>query len=340
MTQKNLLTLVLIAGALVASALFLERSPQSGTETGGVWLSELEANLNAIDAVVVSKAGPEVLATLNRTDAGWVVAERDNYPANLGQLRTTLSDLAEAVVVERKTANPELLGRLGLNDLDAETASGFGVKLAGGEFTADVILGNTSNDQRYVRSAGDPQSWLVNRELEIPDEVSGWLDNEIVDVATDEVASVTIRHPGGPTIVASKADASAANFDVADVPAERELLYDGIANASAGVLDKLTLDDVAAATEGAAEGAVTTVFDLRSGAQITVTSFELDDASWIQMSATGAEEGDNDASWATELNDKWNGWRYAIPSYKFEQLTRTWDDLLKDDNEETVGPNP
>lgn len=339
MTQKNLLTLVLIVGVLMASALFLERSPQGGADAGGPWLGDLEANLSAIDTVTVSKAGPEVLATLKKTDSGWVVAERDNYPANLGQLRSVLSEMAEATILERKTANPELIGRLGLDDLDADTASGFGLKVSGGEFTADVILGNATNDQRYVRSAGDPQSWLVDKEIEVPDEVAGWLDNEIVDVSADDVASVTIQHPGGPTIVASKVDASAANFDVADVPADRELLYDGIANASAGVLDNLTLDDVAA-TGDASQDAVTTVFDLRSGAQITVESFELDDASWIRLSATGAEQGDNDESWATSLNEQWSGWRYEIPSYKFDQLTRTWDDLLKNEDDEAMGPNP
>lgn len=340
MTQKNLLTLVLIVGVLMASALFLERSPEGGGDAGGPWLANLKSNLNAIDTVTVSKPGPDILATLNKTDSGWVVAERDNYPANLGRLRATLNDLADAAILERKTANPELFDRLGLDDLDADTASGVGVRLAGGEYSADVILGNTANEQRYVRSAGDPQSWLVDKEIDIPDEVSGWLDNEIVDVASDEVASVTIRHPGGPTIVAAKDDATAANFEVADVPADGELLYDGIANASAGVLDNLTLNDVAAATTDANEDAVTTVFELRSGAQITVTSFEQDDASWIRLAATGAEEGENDAAWATALNGKWNGWRYEIPSYKFDQLTRTWDDLLKDEDEEAVGPNP
>jgi hypothetical protein len=56
--------------------------------------------------------------TLARTDAGWGVEERSGYPADFSQLETLLEALANARLLEQKTAKPEFFERLGLVDIE------------------------------------------------------------------------------------------------------------------------------------------------------------------------------------------------------------------------------
>ena len=57
--------------------------------------------------MTITGAGAQPVATLLRSDAIWSVVERDGYPADVEKVRHTLIGLAEARIVEAKTANPE-----------------------------------------------------------------------------------------------------------------------------------------------------------------------------------------------------------------------------------------
>ena len=51
--------------------------------------------------------------------------------------------------------------------------------------------------------------------------------------------------------------------------------------------------------------------------------------------ATAAEESVAPATLAAEINARLEGWQFRLPTYKANQLTRRWDDILKpaDDGE-------
>ena len=67
---------------------------------------------NNVSRIVVRTAGDKTVATLERLENNWVVAERSNYPADVALIRKSLIALAEARVLEEKTSNPELYQRL------------------------------------------------------------------------------------------------------------------------------------------------------------------------------------------------------------------------------------
>ncbi len=98
------------------------------------------------------------------------------------------------------------------------------------------------------------------------------------------------------------------------------------------MLQNLTLEDVERDTDDAGEKTITELVTF-DGLHLTVTGSERDDTTWISIAAreADAQQGDQAAA-ATEartLNERLSGWRYRIPSYKFEQLTRRMDDLLQ-----------
>ena len=174
---------------------------------------------------------------------------------------------------------------------------------------------------------------MINRDPEIGETAADWLDTNVIDVASGRVREITVTHPDGETVRATKTSADEENFAVADIPEGRSLLYDSVANVIAGVLQNLTLEDVERATDA---GDALTVTELVTfdGLRLTVTGLERDDSAWISIAAAAdseSQEADRQeaATQAQMLNERLSGWRYRIPSYKFEQLTRRMDDLLQ-----------
>jgi hypothetical protein len=248
-----------------------------------------------------------------------------------------LLTLAEARILERKTANPELHERLGVEDIDDPEAAGLRVTLTGPGGPVGVVIGDEAGEyRRYARRNGEAQAYLIDRDPEVSAEAADWLDTALVDIAGDRVREVTVTHPDGEALRAFKAAADQANFTVEAVPENRLLLYDGVANVMGNVLQNLLLEDVRARRED--EGEYTyTEFRTFDGLVLTARSIEVGDEAWVSFSAETDTEtaGEDDPSEidvtaeARELNDRLGGWSYRIPSYKLEQLTRRMADLLQ-----------
>ena len=327
-------------------------------------LPSLRESINDVSGVAIKGAGDETVATLSITSDGWVVKERSNYPANTAKLRTLLLQLADARLIEKKTAKPELYDRLGVQDLSDENAKGAGLQLTGG-IEADLIIGDSAGtDTRYVRRAGDQQSWLIDQDAEVPGDIGDWLEPDIVDLSSGRVHAVTVSHPSGDRVRIVKNSPEEPNFSVLDIPQGRSLSYDSVANVIGGVLDGLTLDDVGVAEPPGAD-AVETKFETFDGVVITVVSEKIGEQGWVSLSAehdqdlaarfapaasddsaaeaapgppqggateTEAASGEGEAE-AERINTRVKNWRFQIPSYKFDQLTRNWSDLLQSEDE-------
>jgi hypothetical protein len=390
MSRRGLVILIValvVLGALVAIS--QRKSSPAPTAVGTALVPGLQESLNEVERVGIVKAGGETVATLEKRDNAWVVSNKSGYPADVAKLRQSLRALAEAKIREVKTSNPEFYDRLGVVDpVDAKaTGVAVAVTVPGKEF-ATVILGNTEGaKQRYARRANEPQSYLIDRDPEVPKNASQWLDARILDVRGDRVQQVTIRHADGETVTVSKASADAANFDVAAVPKGRELLYPGVANVIGSSLRELNLEDVERADGIAGERPVHVEFKTFDGLVVRATGTQRGDEKWLTFEAgvdpeqaakfappppaqqTAAQASDGQATPAAEgaganapdatppaanapaatstpgapasttqpdpaaeaqrINERVSGWRYKIPSFQYDQMTRRMADLLK-----------
>ena len=337
MNSRNLIWLAGGLVVLVVLAVIGQRqttSPSDVAQADDELLPGLMDVLDEVASIEVVGAGGAAIATLDRAEDGWTVRERDGYSADLTKVRHALLSLAEARILEAKTANPELHDRLGVEDVVADDAGGLAVTLLGPNEPTAIIVGDEAGDyRRYVRRADENQSYMINRDPEIGETAADWLDTNIIDLASARVREITVTHPDGEIVRATKASAEDANFTVENIPEGRSLLYDSVANVIAGVLQNLTLEDVEQDTD---DGAGRTVTELVTfdGLRLTVTGLERDDAAWISITAAAEPDSQqaDQAAAATEaqsLNERLSGWRYRIPSYKFEQLTRRMDDLLQ-----------
>jgi hypothetical protein len=334
--NKNTLRLLLFVVVVLVAALWLIESggdsdlPEAGTPL----LPDLRAVANDIDAVTVQRAGQPPL-TIQRSAGGWIVPDRGDYPANVDALRALLLAMAEAAVVEAKTANPALHDRLGVGAPSTEDSTAVLVSARTGDNEFAVVFGNVAQGSyRYARIADQDQSWLIDQNPDLPAGVADWLDKDIVDIDSSQVRSVTVSHPDGETISISKSAEADTNFDVADIPEGRQLTYSTVANGIAGALNDLDLDDVRPAT-GSADGAVLATFETFNDLRVVARTATDDDGHWLTLGVEGLA-GETEELLA--LRQRIDGWEFRIADYKANLLTRRWEDILEPLPDETADP--
>lgn len=280
MNTRSLKVLAVLVLVLFVAVFALNRPANDDGERNELLFPDLKDRLDEVSEVTIADAGGAV--TITRTEEGWVVPDKGGYEANTGALRELLLAIAEARTIEQKTSNSELYERLGVEDPMGEGSNGVLVESAGlGTDDFALILGDpVQGEYRYVRLADAKESWLIDRNPEIPADAGGWLAADIVDIPSSSVRSVTITHPDGEAIRIRKADPEAANFEVDGIPEDRELSYPSVANGVAAALASLTLEDVRAsataggvdATAAAATTTTRTVFTTFDGLRIAVES--------------------------------------------------------------------
>ncbi|MFQ5983692.1 MAG: DUF4340 domain-containing protein [Woeseiaceae bacterium] len=331
MTTRQVKTLAIVLVVLIASLVAINVSENQGDTSGsGLLFPELKAHINDVEQMSINKAGESL--TVNNTSGKWVLAERDDYPADTGKLRQLLLALADATMLEEKTSNPEMYARLGVEDI-SEVSKGTEIRISGPDLDTALIIGNLAQRKyRYARIPGQDRSWLINQNPSLPRDVGGWLLPEIIDIETSRIRSVTITHTDGESIHIEKEDEEASDFAASDIPEGRELRYPSIVNGIAGVVSKLNLEDVAAASEAEPDGSLaTTVFTTFDGLEVAIESSVRDEDTWISVSANQA---DTESDQAAGINRRLGGWEYQIQSYKADQLRRRWDDILKEEEKE------
>lgn len=345
MNRRGFLALVALLAVLagVAALVFVADRPPPPAD--GPFLPGFRASLNDVTKLVVTGPGNRVIATLERGAERWTVSDHEGYPADTGRIRRTLLALADARLVEQKTATPDLYPRLGVQDIAAPDAGGIQLAITGGQLPVTVLIGNAqagATGFTYVRRAGEAESWLVSGQFDVGKAAGDWLDRALTDIPADRIASVTIEHPGVEVLRISRApEAEAAagpddppkapgvvEFRVADVPAGRELSYPGVANGVAGTLADLRLEDVATREAlGPAPGKpIVARFKTTDGLVVEASSWRLPDGTRVTFTASGTGKA---AAEADALNARLGGWVYTLPSYKSEQLTRRLAELLQ-----------
>ena len=341
-------TLIALAGALVIfSALALVgQQRQQPAETGDtLFLPGLQDELDAVERLELVGAGEEVIATLERGSTGWSVSERDGYPADLQKIRHTLLSLAEARILEAKTATPEWHDRLGVEAIESQNAGGVAVTLIGSDVPVEVIVGDsTGSSGAYVRKAEEAQSYLIDRDPEVGSSATEWLATDILSLLGNRIQQVTVTHPDGETLDILKQTSEQTDFTVEGIPEGRELQYESVANVMSNVLANLSLQDVESRTQGD-EPVTITKFRTFDGLVLTVESIERGEDAWVAFEVDyeppsqsaeplgeenlTTENGPDPDSEARELAEQLAGWRYQIATYQFDQLTRRMSDLLR-----------
>lgn len=294
MNRKTLVGLALAAAValVVAIALQLAQRPRSAADAGKpaeALAPALAAHVNDVDKVVVTGAGNVVLATLVRGTDGWVLQEKDGYAVDTGKLRAFLLKLADARLLEPKTANAERYAALGVEDVSGADAKGLQVEIGGLAQPLKLVIGNanTRGGGTFVRRDGETQSWLASGALAPEKTAADWLGRDLVDVDAARIAEVALTDPDGKVVRVAKDAEGDANFTLADVPKGRAPASEYAVNSLASGLDGLRFDDVVPAAEATPpEGARKARFVAFDGLVVDAIAWEGDGKHYARFSAS------------------------------------------------------
>jgi hypothetical protein len=403
------LAIAAVVALLLAVWAGVGRQPQESMPELTALAPGLRDGVNDITRIKLTGAASAPIVTLEKGESGWKVTEKGGYPADIVKVREFLLKLADATLIEQKTADPELHAKLGVEDIGKADAKGALLEIEGLKEPVKLIIGNYNGqggDSTFVRRADDNQSWLAKGNFTVDKTSANWLRRDLVDVATNRIEEVAIT-ADGKTLRVFKSKPDDANYTVADIPRGREVSSEFVANGLASVLSGLRFDDVMPA--GSAEPGQAKVFDVRyrffDGLEVRAEAWEVDGKDYARFSAlvdearaaTAVEaeqakarsqyetakaaaeaeakatadaakptEGDTATAAAAnaatpaaapavpeappavsdpakdrderlaklrteaeEMNKTFEGWTFVIPSFKYANMNKTMDDMLK-----------
>jgi hypothetical protein len=250
-------------------------------------LPGLRDDLNKIDAFGLSGAAGKTYVTLKRNGEGWQVAEKSNYPADMGKLREYLYKLSDAQVLDTKTTNPKRYVDLGVEDPIDPNAKSVLVTLGGLQGPLKLIVGlynGQGGGGTFVRREGEAQSLLASGNLLAEKDAAAWIRHDVIDVDAAKIKEVRLIGLDGKTLHVYKDQASEGSFKVSEVPKGRELASDFVANGLGSGLSNLRADDIVAAKDAAPPEKTYKAHYLGfDGLVVDVTAWETDGKSRAQF---------------------------------------------------------
>jgi hypothetical protein len=369
--NNKLLAALLLAVVLggMAWKISSDKAPQTEVTRSALSAGLLD-KLNEVSRIELR--GADNSTTLKRAKDQWTVANRDDFPAEPAAVKRLLLGLADLQIVEAKTSLPDSYARIGVADPGAGSDS-LGVELYGAkdDKLLALVVGHKreggQQSQRYVRRAGEAQSYLVNGKVEASADPITWLDARIVDVDTARVRQVVITPADGARIAIAKRKPKDNFFELVDVPAGKVPRSKALVSSLGAVLLDLRFNSVAAAARFAdAKPLRQTTVETFDGLVTRIDEFEAEGKTWARFDfaydaaivdaeavkdiapaasepppVPGAEgaEGAKPAAEpaakesvdaeATRLKARNAAWVYELPDYKLRLLGKRLDDLVQ-----------
>jgi hypothetical protein len=364
MNSKKLSILFAVGILAIAAGIWLAGRGSSSIDSTSALYPGLQRSLQNAKSVRIYSAGDTLAVDLQRDGDTWSVAQRNGYPADATKVRKFLLSLADAKIKEEKTSNPDNYASLDVQDISDANASGMRVEVEGVEPKVDLIVGKRGpgSNSRYVRRAGEAQSWLIEASLGDERAPSDWLDKALIDITADRIQSATLTTQGDKPYTATKRSQTDENFAVENLPKGKELYSESAANSFATALAGLNLSDVRLASELDGKPDDRATYRTFDGLILELDGWKRDDKRYIAVrakfdatiaerfklvkteapsaaegEASDTQSGESAAkdkvdaqAQAATLADKLKDWAYEIPQYKYDAIFKPLKDLLKD----------
>ena len=366
---RTVLVLGVVTLLAVGAVLLVERGSDTPEPGGDIVFPALLEQVNSVARVRVT--GSEGTFTLARDGDAWVVEEKERHRADPDRVHKLLVGAAGMKRLEPKTSDPERYPKLWLEDPTGKDARSVGLVLedASGAALAHWVLGDrrpsksdAGRTELYIRTADDPQAWLVEGSVPGGDKIIDWLDRVVARIDRERLRTAEVAHADGAAVTVGKEVPADADFVLHDVPEGRETDSQYRVNDIGRFLEDLRFEDVAPASSldfaGSADKRLeVTTFD---GLRVRLDSVMRDGDAWVRLraevdeglveeaagadaAASNAESGseskddppesllplDEVRAEAERMNARWQGWAYELPSFKRDYIARRMDELTR-----------
>ncbi|MBE9606494.1 DUF4340 domain-containing protein [Acetobacteraceae bacterium H6797] len=329
MKRRALLLLGTAAVASVAAAVVLTpRTPENvDPNSAGLAFPGLTQKLSG--AVTIEVRNAEHRLQIKRQDGDrWVLPEKDNYPVRQDRVRELLVGLTELRLTEPRTANPELLGRLGLDDPEKAGSTALLLRVLDG--AGNTIAGLIAGRRRvrtqgnvpeaiYVRRPNENQAWLAEGRLAIDADPALWLDRDIANLPRERLRTISVMRVDEPPLGLRRTGDPDGRLILTapdGVAATQESALDEISRA----FEFLTFTEVKAASRLGGASIGSSRFELTDNLAVAVKGVREDENIWITLTASGDDE-------AARLNARWNGWAFQVGSWKEKAFLPRLEDI-------------
>jgi hypothetical protein len=316
-----------LLAALTTAALTAIAAAQSAAPAMFPLLVERSADLRFV-AVETQRYS----IVFERTEDGWVAADRGGYPvtpAPVEELAVTLAAFTTAELVTDDPADHPALDVIGpgpeTEDMRVTATT------ADGEVLADAFIGipgSTTGPPRlsavHVRRADENEVWMAAGVITLPRLLSRWFE-PIARVPGPDVARISVLSGDRLLLTVEKNDFDAGTYAITYIDAELGELDAaipdvGAVRALAGAIVTIAPEDVRprdAVT--VADDARTLRFETIDGLSVDVTVAAAGDAPWLLIAADG--NGGETAAIAAGINEVTGGWAIMLTGQVTGRLT-------------------
>jgi len=252
MNARIAAVLVVLLAVLGGAALLIKREdssrrPENSSALGQLLLKDLKA----ADIARIRIVEPKSTLTLSRKEDGWVIDERDGFPADFAKVREFVVKAVSLKIAQSEPVSEKDRARLNLDS----SATQLEFAAADGKPLAKLLIGRklfrsepenpekALGDGRFVMSPADDKTvYLISDPLLQATAKSGqWIDKRAFQI--EKVKTLEVRYPGGDGWRLERA-AENASWKLADQK-PREKIDSSRANAATYSLSLLDLADVA-----------------------------------------------------------------------------------------------
>ncbi len=358
MSSKKLTILGIVAVLMVLWAVMQARiSNRTGIEPVGPTYLIQGFDPSGVDNIIVGTG--EDAFTLKRQRSGFVVVEKDNYPAKTSEINSLISKCLEIQTSEFVTDNPANHEDLEVTEENARSVIKFMKADPNSPLLTGVVIGKTTElgQGSYVRmlsneAATNNKVYITSNAPWFGGGAMNYIDQELISAKSEDIESVTVSSKDGQYTLRAKEGSQDVVLD--NIPAGKKLK----SSDSRSVLTALTslrFDDVKKLSSDITFDRQymcrlkdSTVYALRIAQEDDKTYVScvaeftdktpVEKASIDQGGEVESEEElkkkeakllarDNAVKFTTKHND----WVYEIADWKAKNLTKELDDLLEDE---------
>ena len=345
MTDRRLAVLAAVAAGMLLFTIILYSvtgARRGAFKGGSLFIQGLDpAKIGAISV----KRGDDV-ATLARRSDGFVVAEKNNYPASVSEINDLLIKVMEIRCADKITDDPRKHGDLAVA-ADSDDSTTVTISDAEGKTLVAFTIGKSPERGAgaYVRRLSEDTVYLTADWLNAGADPIRYVETKLLSVPQDDVESVSVKTGDDSYSIIRDEKGEIALGGVPEGKRPKKDEYEGVFKA----LSSVNLSDIVRLSDLETTWDADYTCGLKRGLTYSVTLAKKDDKHYVKLAAQGPPVGSVTIT-QTESHDELKkkealllaadtaetftaqhtGWAYQISSWSAEKMRKPFADLIED----------